>query len=82
MFSSNTRRASTVSAVADNEEPGLAGRGAQLIVTRTATRWRDGILADGIQLCGKNVSAILTGVATIGDSGLSLLLADDLLENT
>jgi hypothetical protein len=80
MFSSNTRRASTVSDALDSEDDGplLAGTGAHPIATKNTTSWTDENLVEAIHL-GEKVPEILTGVALIGDSGFPLS-SDDLLE--
>jgi len=71
MFSSNTRRASTVSDVLDNDGDGslLAGVGAHPSATSKATSRPDENLVDAMHLSAENVPAILTGDAAIGDSG-------------
>ena len=55
MFSSNTRRASTVSDVLDNDGDGplLAGMGAHPSATNKATSRPDENLVDAMHLCGK-----------------------------
>jgi hypothetical protein len=55
MFSSNTRRASTVSEVLDTDGDGslLAGAGAHPSATNKATSPPDENLTDAMYLCGK-----------------------------
>ena len=81
MFSSNRRRASTVSEAetTGDDDVVLDEAGAHAATATIATKQADENLVDSIRLCGE-VPKSLTSQSAVGDSGCPLL-TDDLLEN-